>query len=164
MAKKADLDLVKLILKRNNLETVKIAQILEELNSELDAQQDEEKPKPVKKQFITLVSDPEGVIDGKDLTGWVVQIPEDDNPATAKEKLFKASYDFNASPKGSRYPVESVGEACESLPAKIAKEHNIWIKTKHPVLMVTTNNKIPMDHPENSAQGIITIEEDLEDE
>ena len=72
MAKKADLDLVKLILKRNNLETVKIAQILEELNSELDAQQDEEKPKPVKKQFITLVSDPEGVIDGKDLTGWVV--------------------------------------------------------------------------------------------
>ena len=144
MAKKADIDLVKLILKRNDLETQKIAQIIQEINTEVEAQSDEEKPKPVKKQFAVLVSDPENVIQGKDLVGWVVQIPEDDNPATAKDKLFKAAYDFNATPKGSKFPVETVGETCEVVPPKVSKEHNIWIKTKTPILLISTNNQIPM--------------------
>ena len=157
MAKKADLDLVKLIMKRNELETQKIAQIIQEINTELDAQSDEEKPKPIKKQFVMIVSDPEGIIGGKDLTGWVVQIPEDDNPATARDKLFKAAYDFNATPKGSKFPVETVGEACEIVPPKVSKEQNIWIKTKCPVLIVTTDNKIP------TYNSIIDIDTDPED-
>ena len=156
MAKKADLDLVKLILKRNFIDTQKIATILQEINIELEQEQ-EEKPKPVKKQFVTLISDPDGIIEGKDLTGWVVQIPEDDNPAVAREKLLKASYDFNASPKGSKFPVETIGEACESVPPKITKEHNLWIKTKTPILMIPTQNKIPTETID--ASGYITIED-----
>lgn len=158
MAKKADLDLVKVILKRNLIETQKIAQIIQEITTELDAQQEEEKPKPVKKQFVTLVSDPEGILEGKDLTGWVVQIPEDDSPLAAKDKLVRAAYDFNASPKGAKYPVESIGEACEAIPAKFAKEHNLWIKTKIPVYMVRTDNKIPTDLPDSG-----TVSSDVDD-
>lgn len=156
MAKKADLDLVKLILKRNFIDTQKIAQIIQEINVELDQDQ-EEKPKPMKKQFVTLISDPEGVIEGKDLTGWVVQIPEDDNPAIASEKLLKSAYDYNATPKGSKFPVETIGEACEIVPPKVTKEHNIWIKTKTPILMIPTDNKIPTETIDDG--GYITVED-----
>ena len=41
-------------------------------------------------------------------------------------------------------PVETIGEACEAISAKLFKEQKIWIKTKVPVLAVTTPNKIPM--------------------
>ena len=41
-------------------------------------------------------------------------------------------------------PVETIGEACEAVTAKLFKEQNIWIKTKVPVLAVTTANKISM--------------------
>ena len=45
-------------------------------------------------------------------------------------------------------PVETIGEACEVVTAKLFKEQNIWIKTKVPVLVVTTANKIPMEKVE----------------
>ena len=105
------------------------------------------KPKdaPVKKQYVFILNDPKGKLKGSDFTGWVVQIPEDDNPATALEKLHLGAYDFNRSVKGRRYPVRTVAEACEFGSQKIFKEQKIWVKTKEPVLVVPTNNKIPTE-------------------
>jgi hypothetical protein len=42
-------------------------------------------------------------------------------------------------------PVETIGEACEAVSAKIFKEQNVWIKSKVPVLVVPIENKIPKD-------------------
>lgn len=142
---KVDLDIVKMVLKRNELDQRTVSQIVEDIDSALKEEEmaKEAKPPAVKKQFCILVSDPEGALEGKDLTGWVVQIPEDDSPMVTEDRLVKAAYDFNATPKGSRLPVESIGEAREAVPARIAKEHNIWIKTKEPVLVLRTNNEIP---------------------
>ena len=64
---------------------------------------------------------------------------------TAESQIHKAAYDFNQTPKGRRMPVQSIGEACEAVPARIFKEHQLWIKTKEPVLILRTDNKIPMD-------------------
>lgn len=144
MSTKADLDLVKLILKRNSIETDKITKIVNELQLEVD-QDKEEKPKPVKKQFAVIVSDPEDKLKGHDLTGWVCQIPEDEAVTSAVEKVHKSAYEFNASPKGQKFPLETMGEAFECLPAKVAKEQSLWIKTKVPVLLVPTKNKISTD-------------------
>lgn len=142
---KADLELVKMVLQRNELSIRKTAEIMEELQNELNADQDEQKPPPVKKQFVILVSDTEGVLDGKDLTGWVIQIPEEDSPSIAEERLIQSVYDYNVTPKGSRLPVKSIGEACEVVPPRITKEHSVWIKSKEPLLVVRTNNEIPSD-------------------
>ena len=105
------------------------------------------KPKDatVKKQFVFIINDQKGKLKGSDFTGWVVQIPEDDNPATALEKLHLGAYDFNRSAKGRRYPVKTVAEACEFGSQKIFKEQKIWVKSKEPVLVVPTNNKIPTE-------------------
>lgn len=141
---KADLDLVKFTLVRNEIETLKVAKILEDLRKEMEAQAaDEEKEPAVKKQFAILISDPHGTLTNKDFVGWVIQIPEDESPATTPYRIIRAAYEFNQTPKGRRMPVQTIGEACEVVPARLLKEQDVWVKTKEPVLMLRTDNKIP---------------------
>lgn len=142
---KVDLDLVKMIMNRNDIDTRKVASIMEELKEELQREAEVEKPPPVKKQFVILVSDPEKILDKKDLTGWVVQIPEEESPALTQRKIIESCYDYNSSPKGSHLPAETIGEACEMVSAKFFKERKIWIKTKEPILLITTDNQIPKE-------------------
>ncbi|PWM28992.1 MAG: hypothetical protein DBX55_07920 [Verrucomicrobia bacterium] len=143
---KVDIELVKMILQKSDLDARKVAQIMEDINFEVKSKNAEtNKEPPVKKQYVFIVSDPYGKFKDADYTGWVVQIPEDDNPADALERVHRGVYDFNASPKGRRMPIETVSDACEFGSAKMYKEHKIWIKTKEPVLVVRTNNKVPKD-------------------
>ncbi len=103
----------------------------------------EEKAPALKKQLCILVSDPAGIIK-TDLVGWVVQIPEEESPSLFLEQsVFRAAYDFNASKRGSLHPVQTVGEAMECVGSKHFKENGVWVKTKIPVLVVTTRNEIP---------------------
>jgi hypothetical protein len=146
MMAKVDLDLVKFILQRNELDVRQVNSIIEDIEQELKVIKEENPPAPrVPKQFAIMVSDPEGVLPQADLTGWVLQLPEEDAPMTAESQIHKAAYDFNQTPKGRRMPVQSIGEACEAVPARIFKEHHLWIKTKEPVLVLRTDNKIPLD-------------------
>jgi len=140
---KVDVELVKLILQRNELDIRTVSRIMDDIEVELRNKADEDKPPPVKKQWCMLISDPENSLAGKDYTGWVVQIPENDSPATTKERIINAAYDFNTSPKGQRMPVQTIGETCEVVPAHFFREHEAWLKTKIPVLLLTTDNKIP---------------------
>lgn len=143
---KVDLDLVKHILQRNELDIRQVNAIIEDIQTEMKIQQAENPPSPrVAKQFAILVSDPEGVLPDRDLTGWVLQMPDEASPAILDGQIHKAAYDFNQTPKGRRMPVKTIGEACESVPARIFKEHEVWVKTKEPVLVLRTDNRIPMD-------------------
>jgi len=144
---KIDVDTLKFILQRNETDIRKINEIMQEIELELKAEEEERanRPPPVKKQFSIVLADNEGILDQKDLTGWVVQIPEDDSVTVAPERIIRAAYEYNTTPKGRRMPIQTIGEACESVTAKFFKEQNIWIKTKVPVLAVTTNNQIPTE-------------------
>ena len=140
---KVDLELVKVILQRNEMDVRQVAHIIEEINQELAAMVDEDRPPPVKKQYVLLVSDPRGHLDGKDFTGWVVQIPEEAGVAGTEERLLKAAGDFNTSPRGRRLPVKTVAEICEHIPARFLKEQQVWVRTKEPVYVLATDNKLP---------------------
>jgi hypothetical protein len=132
------------VIKRNAVEPEKARRIIEELN--LAAQPeggDEEKAPAIKKQFVVLVSDPDGKLPKWDFVAWVLQIPENESVATTQERIFRGSYDFNASKKGRLLPVKTVGEALENVAAKYFKEADLWVKTKTPVLMLKTDNEIP---------------------
>ena len=144
MAKKVDLDLVKAVLQRNDMDVRLVSQILEEIQVELAAlEQETEKVPPVKKQYVFVLSDPKGELEGKDFTGWVVQIPEEDSPFLAEERLFRSGYEYNVTPKGRRLPVKTVSEVCEFVPARIMKEQKLWVRTKEPVYVLRTSGKIP---------------------
>lgn len=143
---KVDLDVVKFILQRNEMDVRTVNSIIEEIEQEMKIQKEENPPAPrVAKQFAILVSDPEGQMPKTDLVGWVLQLPEEESPALLADRIHQAAYDFNQTPKGRRLPVQTIGEACEAVPARILKEHQVWVKTKEPVLVLRTDNAIPME-------------------
>lgn len=143
---KIDISKVAEILKKNQLDPALLRRVVEELN--LAAQPDpgeEEKPPAVKKQWVFLLSDPEGRMPKYDFAGWVLQIPESESPATTQDRIFRSAYDYNMSKKGRLYPAKTVGEALENVPAKFFKEVDVWVKTKTPVLVLKTDNDIPKE-------------------
>ena len=142
---KIDVEKLKHILHRNESDIQKINDILNDIATELQIEQaeKEERPPLVKKQFITLIADNDGVLVDKDFASWVLQIPEEANPQAVIDKIHQSAYTYNASPKGSRIPVKSMGETLESVSAKIFKDNEVWVKTKLPVLVVSCNNQIP---------------------
>jgi hypothetical protein len=134
------------ILKKHKLDPSILREIVEEMNEITAPAADEDiKPPAPKKQFVVLLSDPASKLPAKDLTGWVVQIPEDASPHSTTDRIFKGAYDFNASKRGRLLPVKSVGEALESGSAKYFKEAELWVKTKMPVAVVVTDNVLPKD-------------------
>ena len=139
---KVDYSLVEKVLRLNIDEENTVHRILKQIQQENQEEEKEKKPR-IKRQFVIMVSDPEGEMPPKDFTGWVLQIPEEDSPATTEERLRRAAYDFNASPRGRKLPVMSIGETCESVTAKFLKEYKVDVKTKTPVQVLVTNNDLP---------------------
>lgn len=143
---KVEIELVKHVLQRNAQDPRLVAQVIEDLNQEIKMQQEEEPPgELVKKQYVILVSDPQGVLENVELVGWVIQIPEEEAPAEVLEKLYRAAYEFNVSKKGRRMPASTIAEVCEVVPSKILKEQKAWVRTKEPVYVLSTDNQVPMD-------------------
>lgn len=143
---KIDISKVAEILQRNHLEPAVLRRIIEEINQVVQPDPAEEnRPPPVKKQWIVLISDPERRLPKDDFVGWVVQIPENESPATTRDRILRGAYDFNASKRGWLLPVKTVGEAMENVPAKHFKEAELWVRTRTPVLLVRTDNRIPAE-------------------
>ncbi len=141
---KIDVNKVAEILKRNNIDPAVLRRVVQEMNLAVqpDPGEAEQKP-PVKKQFVILVSDPEGRMPKGDFTGWVLQMPENDSPATTQDRLLKGAYDYNASKKGRLFPARTVGDALENVPGKFFREAELWVRTKTPVIVLRTDNEIP---------------------
>ena len=143
---KIEISKVAEILKRNHVDPALLRRVIEEIN--VAAQPDpgeKEAPPPVKKQFVILVSDPDGRWPKHDFAGWVLQIPDTESPATVLERVFRGTYDYNTTKKGHLYPAKTVGEAIENVPAKFFRETDVLVKTKTPVLVLKTDNEIPKE-------------------
>lgn len=149
---KIEVNKVAEILKRNEISPAVLRRVIEEMNVAAQPETgDEEKPPAMKKQFVILVSDPDGKMPKHDFVGWVLQIPENESVATTQERIFRGAYDFNASKKGRLLPVKTVGEAIENVATKYFKEAEVWVKTKTPVLILKSDNEIPKAEGEKSS-------------
>lgn len=138
---KVQIELVDACAHAANIEPEKIQKLIDKLKNQV--KKEEVKDKSPKKEYAVVISDPEGKFDDiEDCAAWVMQITEDDNPRTILDKISKGAADYNTSKAGRRYPVKSVGEACEMVSARYFKEHQLWVKTKMPVQILTTNNKL----------------------
>lgn len=143
---KIDVNKVAEILKKNHIDPAVLRRVVEEMNLAVQPDAgDDDKPPAVKKQWVILVSDPDGKMPKTDLVGWVLQIPESESVATTLDRVFRSSYDFNTTKKGQLMPVKTVGESIENVPAKFFKETDVWVKTKTPVLVLKTDNEIPKE-------------------
>lgn len=142
---KVDLDLLQIVLERNSVDARLTAQIISDIQEELKLEklEAEEKEPVAKKKYVFVASDPEGVLDGKELVGWVVQIPEDESEFSVEEKIFIAAAEYNRSKKGRRDPAKTVGEACERVPAKFFREQKLWVKNKEAAYLLSLSNALP---------------------
>jgi len=144
---KVSLEIVAEVLSSNNIETDVLVKMLKDMERQAQIEAEEAKElrdPPMKKQFVVVISDPRGQLPAdEDLVGWVAQIPELDNPGVTIERIKRCAYEFNISKKGSKRPAKSIGEACEVVSAKIQKEQGVFIKTKTPVTVLKTDNKLP---------------------
>ena len=138
--KKVELDLVAAVVGRHAKDKAK--GIIDDLIAQLNQMADEEKPEREKRQFAILVSDPYDTLKGRDLVGWVLQIPEGKSPATIPQMVKDVGNVFAATPKGRRAPPRSIGEVMEIVPAKIFKEQGVVVNTKTPVLLIPTDNNL----------------------
>ncbi|MDR0340349.1 MAG: hypothetical protein LBH53_02175 [Puniceicoccales bacterium] len=147
---KVDIELVRKVLQRNDIDYEIISQILGDLELEVSSGDEADGPglPPVKKQFVILVSDPEKKFAAELFTGWVLQIPEDKSPLEVNGQLIRAAYEFNRSRKGSREPARTITDVCEIVSPKILRAQSLWVRTKEPVLVVRTDNRIPIGPPE----------------
>jgi len=143
---KIDINKAAEICKKNAVTPEQLRAIVEEMNLAVQPETDGDDAPKVKKQHVIIISDPEGRLPKEDFAGWAVQIPETESPATAVDRITRAAYDFNATKKGRLLPVATIGEAIENVPARHFKERDVWIKTKTPVLVVRTDNRIPKDN------------------
>eukprot|EP01035_Chromulina_nebulosa_P035563 gene35563-47819_t len=124
---KIDVSKVAEILKKNQVDPALLRRVIEEMNLAVEPEGAEgDKPPAVKKQFVIVVSDPEGRLPKNDFVGWVVQIPDSESPATTLDRVFRSAYDYNTTKKGRLLPVKTVGEAIEAIPAKFFKEAELW--------------------------------------
>ena len=137
---KVDLETVQKILKENGVDVRVAAEILNQLRDVIK-EDAVEREKPAKKQLLVLVSEPEDGLP-KDLTGWVVQLLEDDDASLVADKMVEVAKAFNDSPKGQRTPVESFGDAVQGIPSKFFRESDLWIKTREPVRVIPVKNSI----------------------
>ena len=142
---KIDVNKVAEILKNNEAYPKLLRAVVEEMTLLTQAEANEEQPPAIKKQWAILISDPEGKLPDHDFVGWIMQVPEDASVATTQDRIFKGTYEYNATRKGRLNPAKTVGEALEYIPAKHFKEADLWVKTKIPVLMLRTDNQIPKD-------------------
>lgn len=123
--------------------TVKVDETKQAEEAEVAEGSDEGTDEPkMKKQYGVLISDKDGLIT-KDLVGWVFQMPENEDSRDIVELVKKAAYNYNASKKGRKYPVSSIGAAIEGAGSKFFKPYNVSFKTKEPVLVITTDNVLP---------------------
>ncbi len=141
---KIEISKVAEICKKNQVPPEQLRAIVEEMNLAVQPEGGEEDAPPaVKKQFVLIISDPEGRLPKEDFAGWAVQIPESESPLTAVNRIKNAALNFNDTKKGRLLPVATIGEAIENVPAKLLKEHDVWAKTRTPVLVVRTDNQLP---------------------
>lgn len=143
MSSKLEIAEVAEVIKQHKLEPAVVREIIEELNARAEAKEaDKAEPTPRgKQQYVALIADADGRIK-TDLTGWVLQIPEDASPMSVIDRIMKGAHDFNASKKGRLLPVKTVGEALESVSRKFFKEAEVSVKTRLPIYFLRTDNKL----------------------
>lgn len=91
--------------------------------------------------------DPKGakkyvVLDFGNGTGLPIQIMESEEPSSVIVKIQRAANLYNLSKKGQKLGVKSIAEAVELIPRKYSVAESFWAKSKVPVQILVSDNKL----------------------
>lgn len=127
--------------------TAKLIADLKRAAQEAKAERAAEPKKKAKTQFVVLAA-PKG--DATEQVGWILQLEKTADPAVVLSRVKEAAYAFNSSKRGRKIPVNTIGEAMETLSTKWFKQtasapgQKTLVKTKTPiVLQLIPDLKLP---------------------
>jgi hypothetical protein len=115
---------------------------LEKVAQEEQAQKDAEKLPTQKNEYGVILFDVDGVISGKDFSAVVYQIPQGDDHGLVLGKISESIREQMAAAKRKKFTIDTLGAAIQSLKRKFIKDKNVNLKTKNPVRVLISNNKL----------------------
>lgn len=136
------IDDIQYVLQKQNLDAVAVKKILEDLKEvEEDNKASSAAAPKAKNQFVIVV---QGTEETKNipLAGWVVQIPEGEDPNTVLSRLKKSAETTVSNQKRKKFGITTVGQAMQYSKPKFTKENKLKIKTKEYVQVVVAPNSL----------------------
>lgn len=128
---------------KQNIDSAIVTKVIKELGEIAEEKKAERPALPKQKnEFLIVLSDPENALAGKDFAGWVVQIPVGDDPGLVLGKIRDAAKETDAAKKRKKSVISTMGEAFLGIKRKFIKSKNVHIKTKIPVRVLVTDNKL----------------------
>lgn len=115
---------------------------LQQIIAEEQAIKEENKLPKQKNEFGVILFDPEGLVAGKEFTAAVYQIPQGDDHSLVLGKIAQAAGEQNAAAKRKKFQFDTLGSAIQGIKRKFIKEKNVNLKTKNPVTVLISNNKL----------------------
>jgi len=95
-----------------------------------------------KMEYLVVVNDPDNVLDGAELMGWVVQQREGEDAGTLLARLCDAAKDQNEGAKRKKSALTNMIQVFEGLKGKFMKSRKLRVKTKEAVRVLITDGKI----------------------
>ncbi len=139
---KLSIEQIEATLRERKVAPATIVQIITDLEAAAQADKDaKETTKKPKNQLVVIAIDKDQQIK-EPIVAIVAQIEDGAPPAAALERILEAARVHNASSRGSRKPVSSLGQAVEGVSRKLFKEQRVLLKTRFPVLVIPTVNTI----------------------
>ena len=115
---------------------------LKQVAQEEAAQKEENQLPKQKNEWGIIIFDADNQLQGKEFTGAVYQIPQNDDHSLVLSKISQAARDQVASAKRKKYPIHTMGEAIQNVKRNFIKDKNVNLKTKNPVRILISNNNL----------------------
>lgn len=141
---KVSLEEVEAKLLEFKFDPIKVRQVVNELEKVVDELSEENKstagPK-TKFEFVILLNDKDGFLKDKEIAGWVVQKPVDDDAGMIMSKLWDAAKTQNETTRKKANLITDLSSLFENIKAKFTKEKNVKVKTKELTRVIILNEK-----------------------
>lgn len=111
--------------------------IINDIEREVEQNKPEREKNP-KKQFvgIAVTDNP----DFEEVPFFLVQIEEGDDHNTIVDRITHATAEHNNTPKGQKFPIDTLGGAIQETKRKFITDKKVWVKSKEPVIIVRVDS------------------------
>lgn len=130
---KVALEDVEQILLEKKVEQPKVMAIIKELEQAVEdakAERQENADPKSKWEYVIVLNDKDGLLDGKEIAGWVVQQKEGEDAGMVLSKLSDAAKSQNEGAKRKKSMISDLVSLFDGLKSKFTKEKGVRIKTK----------------------------------
>lgn len=142
---KIDLEEVEAKMLELNVDPVKVQQVVSELEKVVEELAEERKAEAGPKQkweFVIILNDKDGLLTGKEIAGWVVQQPTNDDANLILSKLADAAKSQNEVTKKKANKITDLVTLFEHLKSKFTKEKKVRVKTKELSRVIITDGRL----------------------